>query len=408
MADPATIMRGKLGDFFAVSKEKGVDDLPMLSVTMRNGLVRRDSLDRKMDSELEDGDHLRVRPGDIAYNMMRMWQGASGLATDDGIVSPAYVVVRPKKSVDPLFASYWFKSERMIYLFWAYSYGLTSDRLRLYGKDFTQIPVDLPPLSEQRRIAEILSDFDHAIEATDALVETKQRRLNRLRRSIFQAATSEVFLSDYAVVTTGSPAPQDKDVFSRDGHPFVRVSDLESLIAGIDDCERISEGTARRLRLKLFPEGTILFAKSGMSAALTRVVRLPRPSYIVSHLAAVVPSSIGSLLYHWLHYDHPSRLLQGDGFPSLRTSDLKEFPVRLPPEDERELAAELLDTAEIDVKRTEEISLALRKQRRGLMQRLLSPAQNERAPGKPKALTPTGKSPIHNKALVASSGAVEG
>lgn len=51
MVDPAPWLRGKLGDFFTISREKGVEDLPTLSVTMRNGLVRRDSIDRKMDSE---------------------------------------------------------------------------------------------------------------------------------------------------------------------------------------------------------------------------------------------------------------------------------------------------------------------------------------------------------------------
>jgi type I restriction enzyme, S subunit len=34
----------------------------------------------------------RALKGDIAYNMMRMWQGAVGIAPVDGLVSPAYVV----------------------------------------------------------------------------------------------------------------------------------------------------------------------------------------------------------------------------------------------------------------------------------------------------------------------------
>ena len=90
-----------------------------------------------------------MRKGDLAYNMMRMWQGASGLAGQDGMVSPAYVVVTPSDTVDPTFASYWFKSARMIHLFWAYSYGIAGDRLRLYYKDFARIPVTLPPKSDQ-------------------------------------------------------------------------------------------------------------------------------------------------------------------------------------------------------------------------------------------------------------------
>src|SRR5947199_9322703 len=125
----------KLGDLFRNRRERGLPGLPVVSVTLNDGLVGRDALDRKTDTNLAPEEHLLIKAGDIAYNMMRMWQGASGLAQHDGIVSPAYVDLAPKNGIDPVFASYWFKSPRIVYLFWAYSYGLTNDRLRLYFKD---------------------------------------------------------------------------------------------------------------------------------------------------------------------------------------------------------------------------------------------------------------------------------
>ncbi len=44
----------------------------------------------------------------------------------------------------------------MIFLFWAYSYGLTDDRRRLYYDGFSRIPVELPSVGEQRKIADII------------------------------------------------------------------------------------------------------------------------------------------------------------------------------------------------------------------------------------------------------------
>ena len=41
------------------------------------------------------GKYKLAAPGDVAYNMMRTWQGATGVSPVDGIVSPAYVVARP-------------------------------------------------------------------------------------------------------------------------------------------------------------------------------------------------------------------------------------------------------------------------------------------------------------------------
>jgi type I restriction enzyme S subunit len=165
----------KLSDLFRNRRERGLPGLPVVSVTLNDGLVGRDTLDRKTDTNLAPEEHLLIKAGDIAYNMMRMWQGASGLAQHDGIVSPAYVVLAPKNGIDPLFASYWFKSPRMVYLFWAYSYGLTNDRLRLYFKDFAGIPVSVPPQEEQVRIGEILSLWDTAIAQTEKLIEAKRK-----------------------------------------------------------------------------------------------------------------------------------------------------------------------------------------------------------------------------------------
>ena len=128
-----------LGEVFSSRKEKGKEGLPTLSVTLYDGLVDRTSMERKMETNLPPAQHLLVKSGDLAYNMMRMWQGASGLARKDGLVSPAYVVLKPSYIIDSNFAFYWFKSSRMIYLFWAYSYGLTKDRLRLYFNDFSII-----------------------------------------------------------------------------------------------------------------------------------------------------------------------------------------------------------------------------------------------------------------------------
>jgi type I restriction enzyme S subunit len=47
---------------------------------MNGGLVARDALERKTDTNLDPEEHLFVKKNDIAYNMMRMWQGALGLA----------------------------------------------------------------------------------------------------------------------------------------------------------------------------------------------------------------------------------------------------------------------------------------------------------------------------------------
>lgn len=193
----------RLGDFFSQRQEPGIPGLPVMSVTMNDSLVLRDEIDRRLESALRPEQHLLVRKGDIAYNMMRMWQGACGLATSDGIVSPAYVVLAPKAGIDSRFAYHWFKSDRILYLFWAYSHGLTEDRLRLYFDEFTEIPASPPILEQQTRIAALLDLWDQAIESIERLIIVRQQRKKSLFQKLFRALPKRPLLEAVDVWFSG-------------------------------------------------------------------------------------------------------------------------------------------------------------------------------------------------------------
>jgi type I restriction enzyme, S subunit len=150
----------KAGALFANRSERGDDALPIYSVTITDGLVKRSSLNRRIDDLAEAGGNKRAHQHDIAYNMMRMWQGACGVAREECMVSPAYVVLAPQSQVHSEFYGYLFKLPQMLRLFTAHSRGLTEDRLRLYYRDFASIPLPQPDVSEQQRIADCLSAVD--------------------------------------------------------------------------------------------------------------------------------------------------------------------------------------------------------------------------------------------------------
>jgi type I restriction enzyme S subunit len=174
----------KLGEFFRQRREKGYEGLPLLSVTMARGVIRRDSVDRKLETSLDSEEHQLVKRGDIVYNMMRMWQGAFGVAEEEGIVSPAYVVCAAKNGIIPGFVGHLLRHSKMMKKLSDYSYGLTGDRLRLYYKDFAKIPVQIPPIEEQRRIAAVLDTVDREIELltrqADALKLQKKGLMQKL------------------------------------------------------------------------------------------------------------------------------------------------------------------------------------------------------------------------------------
>ena len=141
----------RIGEMFSRRVERGRPGLPVMSITMTEGLVERDSMERRVDSNLPPEGHLLVRAGDLAYNMMRMWQGVLGRGRFDCLVSPAYVVLQAGEKVVPEFAEYLFSSKGAIAEFKRLSYGVVDDRLRLYYRDLVRIRIrcsSLPPGTE--------------------------------------------------------------------------------------------------------------------------------------------------------------------------------------------------------------------------------------------------------------------
>jgi len=374
----------RLGKIFKSRRTRGQAGLPTLSVTMNGGLVARDSLDRKTDTNLLPEEHLFVKKNDIAYNMMRMWQGALGLAHHDAIVSPAYIVLQSSKEIDPLFAEYLFKTPRFIHLFWAYSYGLTNDRLRLYFKDFGLIPCDIPPLAEQKRIAEILSTWDRAIETTEKLIANSEAQKKALRQQLltgkkrlpgFSGEWRTTKIGKLCNVTTGQPAPNENSAFGESGLPFVRVSSLSKLKnTSVSEFELVSERAAKKWGLQKFEPGTLIFAKSGMSAKLGKIELLDRSVYLVSHLAALTAKNTNDIRFikYWFEMNSPGQLVQGDGFPSIRTSEIKLLSIRIPDTQEQKAVADAIAVADRAERNLVEMKSRLASEKFALMQQLLT------------------------------------
>ena len=172
----------RLGELFTERVEIGREDLPLVSITGQNGVVPRGSLTKRDTSSEDKSKYLRIAPGDIGYNTMRMWQGVSGLSELEGIVSPAYTICVPSERIDGQFAAYLFKHAPVVNLFRRYSQGLVDDTLALKFPNFAQIHVTIPALGEQQRIAIVLNACDREI----GLLEDQLKALKEQKRGLMQ------------------------------------------------------------------------------------------------------------------------------------------------------------------------------------------------------------------------------
>jgi len=177
--------KAKAGELFANRSEKGNDDLPIYSVTMTDGLVKRSSLDRRIDDITNAEGNKKTYKHDIAYNMMRMWQGACGVAYEECMVSPAYVVLSPQAGVHSDFYGYLFKLPQMLRIFTSHSRGLTEDRLRLYYQDFCNILLPHPDICEQQRIADCFHSLNTKITAESEKFDALKTHKKGLMQQLF-------------------------------------------------------------------------------------------------------------------------------------------------------------------------------------------------------------------------------
>ncbi|WP_284126592.1 restriction endonuclease subunit S [Parerythrobacter aestuarii] len=165
----------RLGTAFTERVERGEDGLALLSVTQASGVIPQEDAGRRNISSVDQSKYKTVCAGDIAYNTMRMWQGASALSGLTGKVSPAYTVVTPRNGHDALFYSYLFKQPKMIHVFERHSQGLVSDTWNLKFPHFAKIRIRVPGIEEQVAIAA-------AIKSVDDLTVAYEGQLTALRQ----------------------------------------------------------------------------------------------------------------------------------------------------------------------------------------------------------------------------------
>ncbi|WP_321343150.1 restriction endonuclease subunit S [uncultured Draconibacterium sp.] len=156
-------------------------------------------------------------------------------------------------------------------------------------------------------------------------------------------------LKEIAQVKAGNSAPK-KDSFGNSGIPFVRAGSLEFLVRNlsIDECEKVGEIEAKKSKLKLFPKGSILFAKSGMSAKMGRVYQLPRDAFVVNHLAVIIPNediATSSFLKYYFIGKPPMYLIRDEAYPSIKLTDIEDIELDIPDIETQNKIVTILDKA---------------------------------------------------------------
>lgn len=171
-----------------------------------------------------------------------------------------------------------------------------------------------------------------------------------------------VRLGDVCDIAAGQGAPQgDENYCKIGGTPFIKAGNLECLVNGVSlkSIQAVGDEIAHSHKLRLYPKGTIVFAKSGMSCVKEYVYELEDDCYVVNHLACILPNKMdATYIKYYFRATPPSRLIKDFGYPSIRLTDIANIILSVPDVKTQKRIAEVLDKAsELIKKRKEQIRL---------------------------------------------------
>ena len=197
---------------FDERKEINRPDMELLSVTINRGVIRQEEIAEKKDSSNEDKSKYKVvRKDDLAYNKMRMWQGAIGRSEYEGIVSPAYVILAPRDNLYSRYYHYLYRTEAFIAEANRHSYGLCLDMNSLRYEDFKTIYSPVPPRTEVERIVAFLdqktAEIDAAIAKKERLIELLDEQKSILINSLVTKGVNPQVVTKASGLSWGGDIP---------------------------------------------------------------------------------------------------------------------------------------------------------------------------------------------------------
>ncbi len=172
---------GRIDSFYTLRNTKVSDkDYPPLSVTMKGVLPQ---LETAAKTNAHD-DRKLVRKGDFAINSRSDRRGSCGISNYDGSVSLINTILAPKGDMNPNYYDWLFHTVQFSDEFYKWGHGIVDDLWTTNYQDMKKINIPVPPIDEQKRIADFLSKICGEIDSLSDEIRQQIETLELYKRSI--------------------------------------------------------------------------------------------------------------------------------------------------------------------------------------------------------------------------------
>lgn len=384
--------------FVPVSRKNTERNNNVLTISAQDGLINQLDYYNHQYASADTSGYTLMKKGEFAYNKSYSGDCPYGAIKrleryDTGVVSPLYLCFSPKPGVDGDFFVHYFNGgmlNRALYRIaqeGARNHGL----LNIPTEGFFDAELIVPPLSEQRRIATVLSTCDRVVEGKQKLLDSKKQQKRALMRMLLETNSGDVpdvrikrtqwqarKLGKLGYFVSGTGFPLSYQGCSTGDFPFFKVSDMnrignETFLEKTDNW--ISDATRKSLSAIAIPQDAIAFAKVGAACLLERKRRLARASCLDNNMMAFVLES-KDIDPAFMHLAFCSIRLSSSAnlgtLPSINAGSLKERVVMVPPKSTQERIVAVLSAADREIDGLAREIEAWKQKRKALSQLLLS------------------------------------
>ena len=190
----------KIGGLYAIRNEKVSDkDFPPLSVTNKGILPQLETA-----AKTNDGDNRKlVRIGDFAINSRSDRRGSCGISPYNGSVSLINIVMMPREKMVPTYYEWLFHTTQFGDENYRWGHGIVDDLWTTGWQEMKKITIPMPPLDEQRRIADYLDAKCAEIDVLTADIQTQIDTLEQYKRSVITEAVTKGLEPDVEMKDSG-------------------------------------------------------------------------------------------------------------------------------------------------------------------------------------------------------------
>jgi type I restriction enzyme S subunit len=243
--------------------------------------------------------------------------------------------------------------------------------------------IPLPPLAEQRKIAEILRTWDEAIETAEAELNAKQERKRWLMGKLIDRGSAHLAsgsgrtkyrLREITSMASGGTPKTSVPQYFGGNIPWVSISDMTAGSSYIYETKTfITEEGLSNSSARIFNKGTVLFAMYA-SIGECRIAGLDLTTSQAILGIIPKPTIRSEYLYYYLCRIKESAKSHGQTGTqaNLNKGIVGDFEISLPSLGEQDQILEILKATDGEIEGSVKLADSLRSQKRGLMQKLLT------------------------------------